>query len=151
MEVIMYKIRFDFQTQSGIPDSESCSIILSKEEYVALPEITVNEFDANTTFFKKEFTEQVRNPHGFFPAIWLSNPAWLLEQPEEFESQYNNPEYYWVFVCLDTVDDIWIAFKYWDAATIEEVFSSTVSVSTPWHGDIYCLDKGCKKIVKQFF
>lgn len=152
MEVIMYKIRFDFQTESGIPDSESCSIVLTKEQYEALPELSVDQFDENCGFSKKPFPEQVRNPHVSFPALWASNPSWQLEQPEEFERQYNNPKYSWVFVCLDSEKDIWIAFKYWDAAKNEEVMSSsTVRVSTPWHGDVYRLDTAGIQTVKQFF
>lgn len=148
----MYKIRFDFQTESGIPDSESCSIVLTKEQYAALPELSIDQFDENCGFSQQDFYEQVRHPNVSFPALWASNPAWQLEQPEEFERQYSNPKYKWVFVCLDATEDIWIAFKYWDAATNEEVMSSsTVGVASPWHGDVYRLDDMSIQIVKLFF
>jgi len=148
----MYKIRFDCQTEAGIEDYESCSIVLTKEQYEALPEISVDKFDENCGFLQKNFQEQVRHPHASFPALWASNPNWVLEQPEEFEHQYNNPKYNWVFVCLDVAEDIWIAFKYWNAATNEEVMSSSaVGVAYPWHGDVYRLDKESIQIVKLFF
>ena len=148
----MYKIRFDYQTESGIPDRESCSIVLTKEQYDALPEMSVNELGSPLTLIKEDFPEQVRNPHKFFPAIWFSNPAWQLNQPANFECQYANPEYKWVFVCLDIDEDIWIAFKYWDATTNEEMMSSsTVGVTTPWHGYLYRLDEYSKHFVKPFF
>lgn len=147
----MYNIRFDCQTEAGIPDYESCSIVLSKEQYEALPELPINTFDENCTFFMREFKEPTRNPSKSFPAIWVSNPNWQLEQPESFEEQYNEPEYNWVLVCIDTQKNFWIAFKFWNAATNAEVMDySSVGVAYPWHGDVYRLGDILKKVIKLF-
>ena len=152
MEVPLYEIRFECQTEAGIPDSESCSIYLTKEQYATLPVLSIEDIDSNSTITRKDFTDQIRNPIRSFPAIRISNPLWKLEQPEKFEDQYANPEYQWVLVYVDLINDIWIAFKYWNAATNADIMSySSVGVSYPWHGDVYRIDESLKKIVDCFF
>jgi len=143
----MYKIRFDFQTESGIPDSESCSIVLTKEQYEQLPKLSIRGFRNDCVIHKKDFYEQVRNPKVHFPALWIFNDSWKLKNPEE----YIDSSICMVFVCLDMNEDIWIAFKYYNLATIEDAYDSTVSVSYPAHGDVYALDEKSKEIIKQFF
>ena len=148
----MYKIRFDYQTESGIPDCESCSIVLTRKQYNALPEISFENFDKSCTFCKKQFFEQIRNPTVSFPAVWVYNPAWQLEQPANFEDRYVHTLLNWVFVCLDATKDVWITFKYWDATTNADIIDySSVDTCTPWHSDVYRLDSGCKEIVNRFF
>ena len=148
----MYKIRFDCQTEAGTEDYESCSIVLTKEQYAALPELSIKDIDSNTTFTKKVFYEQVRHPRRYFQAIWLSNPIWQLEQPKtRFEEQYANPEYHWVLVCIDESENAWIAFKYWNGISNgEKMEYSSVGVSYPWHGEVYRIDESIMAFVRCF-
>ncbi len=148
----MYKIRFECQTEAGLPDSESCSIVLTKEQYAELPTLSIKDIDSGSVFTKKDFPEQIRNPIISFPAIRITNPAWKLEQPEKFEDQYANPEYEWVLLCLDLKNKIWIAFKYWNAATNADIMDySSVGVSYPWHGDVYRIDESIAAFTRCFF
>ena len=136
----MYKIRFEFN-----------SINLTTKEYENLPELSPTVFNENCEFNKGLFVEKVRHPEESFPAIWITNDDWVLEDSSDSSGGYLDDTIKWVFVCLDVNADIWIAFKYYDAATVAEAYGSTVSVSFPCHGEVYRLDSKCKEIVRKFY
>jgi len=140
----MYVIRFDFQFRQGMPDEEVNSIVLTDETYEQLPVLSYDDtFDDDTVFFVKPFSEQVRHSQKTFPAICVTNPKWRLRE----DDHYLDDMVTWHFVCLDKAKGIWIAFKYWDAATDAEAYGSTVSVSLPCHGPAYRLDEKCRNVI----
>ena len=148
---MLYEIKFSYQSRDGYPDTEGDSIRLTAEQYPKLPELSAKTFDSGCIFAKREFTEQVRHPEKTFRAIWISNDQWTVEPLDSSSDWYVYDEFYWVFVCLDILQDIWIAFTYHDAVTADDEYCSTVSVSYPTHGEIYRLDEGCKAIVRKFY
>lgn len=144
---MVYEIKFSNQTRENMPDTESYTIRLTKEQYLKLPELSIGNMGNKCQFYKEDFPEQIRNPKKTFPALWLCNPGWRLKEPEN----YLNPEVKLVFVCLDMKNDIWIAFPYFDLATVEDAYGSTVSVSCPAHAEVYRLDDEFIRFVKRFF
>lgn len=149
---MIYEIKFSEQSRHNTYDSDSVSIRLTLEQYESLPELSIETFNSKCKFEVKLFSEQVRHPSKYFPAIWISNDDWKLTDVAEIPDSYINNNIYWMFVCIDSVKDLWIAFTYYDLATVSESFASTVSVSFPSHGDVYKLDKRCKEeIVDRLF
>lgn len=140
----MYKIRFDSQPSQLAPDMEHDSIQFTKEEYDRFPVLPFDTFDEKCEFSPVIFCEQIRHPEKEFLAVQVLNPDWKLT-----DEHLASPHFYWYFVCLDK--DIWVAFKWWDAADWGEAYSSTVSVSEPRHGEIYRLDKKCKEICDKLY
>lgn len=147
----MYKITFYEQPRHGEPDYETGTITLTQAEYHDLPELSASIFNEKCEFKKGQFYEQVRRPTQSFPAVWIANDEWKLDKPDKSSSGYLNDSIKWVFVCLDIDNDIWIAFKYYNLATVTESYGSTVGVSSPCHGDLYRLDPSCKDIVNKFY
>ena len=76
----------------------------------------------------------------------MPSPEWKID-----DDTLLNSRYYWYFVCLDMVKDVWIAFKEWNQADCGEAYGSTVNVSEPRHGEIYRLDEGCKAICEKLY
>ena len=147
----MYKITFEAQPMQGSPDYESGSIALTKEQYENLPYLSGDIFDEDCEIHSVSFREPTRHSNRFFPAIRISNDAWELDGASALSGGYMDPKIFWFFVCLDEKEDIWIAFEYYDLATLEDTYTSTVSVSFPTHGDVYRLDEICKEIVRKFY
>lgn len=149
----MYKITFEAQPRQGTPDYESNSIVLTKADYEKLPELSADIFDEKCKFLKGIFSEKVRMPTHCFSAVWISRDNWELEEPAnaELTGGYIHSIFQWVFVCLDAKENIWIAFKYYDLATIEDCFGATVGVAFPEHDEVYRLDEKCKEIVRKFY
>ena len=149
----MYRITFEAQPRQGTPDYETNSIVLTQAEYENLPVLSANIFDEKCEFSKGTFSEQVRAPVHTFPAVWISNDSWELEEPHnsDLTGGYMDSTFWWVFVCLDSKENIWIAFKYYDLATLEDSYCATVGVAFPDHSEIYRLDKKCTEIVRQFY
>ena len=147
----MYKIKFEAQPRQGTPDYESGSIILTKEQYEKLPYLSGDIFDETCQIHSVTFREPTRHSNIFFPAIRISHDEWELKDDTEDSGGYMDPRIFWFFVCLDKAADIWIAFDFYDLATLEDTYTSTVGVSFPTHGDIYRLDEKCKEIVRKFY
>lgn len=149
----MYKITFEAQPRQGTPDYEYNSIVLTKADYENLPELSADIFDEKCEFSKGIFSEKVRVPRISFSAIWISRDNWELEKPSDIEltGGYIDSTFWWVFVCLDTKDNIWVAFKYYDLATVEDAYCATVGVAFPEHEEVYRLDEKCKEIVRKFY
>ena len=147
----MYKITFEEQPRHGEPDYEGPTITLTEEQYQHLPELSADIFNEKCEFSKGLFYEQVRRPTQSFPAVWISSDEWKLDEATEGSGGYMDDSIKWVFVCLDIDNDIWIAFEYYNLATVAEAYGSTVGVSLPCHGDLYRLDSSCKDIVLKFY
>lgn len=147
----MYKITFHDQPRQGEEDYESGSITLTQEQYQNLPELSTDIFNEKCKFKKGSFSEKVRYPEVSFPAVWITNDDWHLGDAGDGTGGYLDDKFQWVFVCLDMEADIWIAFKFWDCATVAEAYCATVSVSFPCHGKLYRLDSKCKEIVQRFY
>lgn len=148
----MYKIPFDSQPKHGTPDTESNSIVLTKENFLNLPELhSADIFNENCEYCKGFFFEQVRHSEQSFPALWIYNKDWKLKDASPLSGGYLDDEIKWVFVCLDIKEDIWIAFEYYDRATLEDAYGSTVGVSFPSHGNIHRLDDNAKEILRRFY
>ena len=148
---MLYAINFAQQSRHGMPDVDGDSIQLTKEQYLVLPELSHEMFDEQCEFAKKKFSEQVRSPEKSFPAVWITNPEWKVDPPQDSQNIYVHKEFCWVFVCIDVAENLWIAFQYHDAVTIDDACCSTVSVSNPTHGEVYRLDEGCKELVRKFY
>lgn len=149
---MLYEINFSQQSRHGLPDYAGNSIAITNEQYEKLPELSIGTVgNDKSKFYKKDFPEQVRHPEKYFPAIWISNDDWKVKPLENPSDWYVHANFYWVFVCLDVTENIWIAFTYHDAVTVDDAYCSTVSVSYPTHGDLYRLDDGCKELVKRFY
>ena len=148
---MLYEIKFSAQSRHGLPDTDGDSIVLTTEQYLTLPELSIEMFDEQCEFVKRKFSEQVRHPEKSFPSIWITHPDWKVEAIEDSENCYLHDNFNWIFVCIDVAEDIWIGFKYHDAVTIDDACGSTVSVSYPTHGEIYRLDEGCKELVRKFY
>lgn len=147
----MFKIPFESQTRHNEIDVESGSIVLSKEDYLNLPVLSSEIFDAKTTYYRGDFFEQIRHPEKSYSAVFVKNPNWKLEPATPLSGGYMDDSIKWVFVCLDNNDDIWIAFTICDRATFEDAYGSTVRVSYPSHGDVYRLDAKCLAIAHRFY
>lgn len=141
-----YRIRFEQQVRDGFLDYESGSIYLTTKEYFDLPELSAERFPTDCKISKGEFPEPVRSPYYSLPAVFIKNDKWIQKKKDVI-----NPEFYWVFVCIDVEKDFWIAFEYGDAVDVGEAYGTTVGVSFPWHGDVYRLDESCMKIVRKFY
>ena len=146
----MYTIRFCDQTRQNTKDSERNSIILCEDQINSLPILSLETFTDKTKlngpcqFITGTFYEKVRNPKAHFPAIWIRNDAWQLEDSDFYLDKHIR----WVLICLDSKKDIWIAFEYYDIATADDVYGSSVNVSFPRHGEIYRLNDACKDFAK---
>ena len=148
----MYKITFDNQPRHDIPDEEYNSIVVTDESYKKLPKLSLTNFDDACKFSKGEFCDQIRHePEHRYPALWISNPGWKLEKSPGQSMDYIDDTIYWVFVCLNVKANMWIAFQYYDAASWDDAYGSTVGVSYPRHGPVYRLTKEHMKIVRKFF
>ncbi len=149
----MYNIKFEHQLRQGEQDYECNSIKLTEDDYNSLPILEAKKIiDNNCTFKNEEFIEPIRHQSKSFKALWISNKNWNLEsESKKFNGGYMDTTIYWVFVCVDEKLDKWIAFKFYDLATVEDCYSSTVAVSLPTHGDIYRLDNDCMEIVRKYF
>ena len=140
----MYKITFHNQTRHNEPDTEFGSIIVN--DLNVLPVLSGKLFDENCSFHKGWFAEKVRHPEISFPALWIHNPNWKFNESWMLDDRYS-----WVFVCLDEEKDVWIAFKYYDAASLGDAYGSTVSVSWPSHDTVYRLGDKCKELLNKYY
>lgn len=149
----MYKITFEKQPRHGELDVEYDSIILTDEQYHTLPTFpTAEKFDNNCKFNSGRFYEQVRHDHDVsWPAIWISHPNWVLPNNASEAGGYLYDKIRYIFACIDEEKDYWIAFDYYDLATVEEAYGSTVGVAFPRHGTVYRLDADAFKIVRDFY
>lgn len=148
---MLYEIEFSNQSRDGYPDTDGDSIRITTDQYHKLPELSFETFDEQCNFARKNFSEQVRHAEKSFPAIWISNNSWEVPPLDDTSDRYVHSNFYWVFVCLDVAADIWIAFTYHDAATVDDSYCSNVSVCYPTHGELYRLDAGCKELVRKFY
>jgi len=119
--------------------------------YQALPELSAEISNEKCEFCKGQFYEQIRHPTKSFPAVWITNDEWKLDDADKASGAYMNDSIKWIFVCLDINNSIWIAFKYYNLATVAESYGSTVNVSSPCHGDVYRLYSSCMEIVRKFY
>lgn len=150
----MYSIKFVQQLKQGVEDFECNSIFLTEDNYKKLPIINDEDsqeiLNGNCTFEKKNFFEQVRRAKKSFPAIWISNEDWKLEQTNYYD-KYVNDKIHWVFVCIDEKLGRWIAFKFYNLLTISDACDAIIHVSLPDHGELYRLNNDCMKLVKKYY
>lgn len=149
----MYKITFDNQPRHGEPDTEGNSIVLSQEKYEDLPVYhDPNIFNTNDIVIKKgRFLEQVRHPEKSFPSVSFSTDLKLHSGNVIEEGGYADDSITLIFVCIDEEKDFWIAFNFYDLATLEDAYGSTVSVSFPNHDTVCRIDEETKQAMRKYF
>lgn len=140
----MYRILFENQVAQGSPDYIYDPIYLTEADYDNLPVLDYDKFfDKDCVFKMVSFREPIRHEPRRFSAIRVENDKWNSDRYELMD-----PRVVWYFVCLNGRKNVWIAFKYWDEATLDDTMHATVGVSFPRHGDVYRLDDKCKIVIE---
>ena len=140
-------IRLEHLVRQGFPDEAGTSFDVSRETYESLPVLPENKFSGDNWVIKEgNFKEVYRGSDKRRPAVWL------YDSSEKFgeDSDPVDDQIYWILLWVEE-EGIWVAFEYWNWATVGESYTATVEVSIPHHGDVYKLSEEAKNIVNKFY
>jgi hypothetical protein len=134
----MTQIRLETLTRHGELDpGTGCSFYVDSKEYFSLPELC-HDFSKDTCI-KGEFQEVYRNH---------TSDKGSYHPQLVFKEEWPNEEWHIVWIEKESV---WIAFKYADRVDADDLYTSLVEVSSPWHGEIHRISSGIAEILKKVF
>ena len=129
-------IRLEHLLPQGEEDKGGCSFTVSREDYKDLKVMPEMNFsDDSWTIEKATFKEIYRNHLNDDSACHLA--VRFFKEKELMDDEYLHDRHkYWYAVWIKK-EQIWIAFEYYDLASLDDTYTSTVEVSIPVHGEIY--------------
>ena len=140
-------IRLEHLWGQGVRDDPGATFTVSREYYDKLPVLPENKFVGdNWVIEEASFKEVFRESNKRRSAVKLYDSNDVFgEDSDPLDNQV-----YWIFLWVEE-EGVWVAFEYWNWATVSESYTATVEVNVPYHGDIYQLSEEAKKIVNKIY
>lgn len=139
-------IRLEHLLPQGEPDREGCSFTISRESYEELPVLPEKIFSSgNWVIDRTDFKEVYRGSNSYRPAVKLYDEREVIPNPLLMDDQI-----YWYILWIEE-EKVWVVFKYYDLASLDDTYTSTVEVSLPEHGEIYRPNEAVNQIINQHY
>lgn len=139
-------IRLEHLMPQGMPDEPGCSFTVSKETYDKLPLLPENHFKEGDWWLgRSEFHEVFRGSNIYRSAVKLYKEDDVVDGEDILDNQV-----YWYLVWIRE-EEVWVAFEYYDLASMNETYNATVRVSLPHRGRIYRLNNHAKQLVELMY